>query len=267
MAITQSVESVGANVSYQTFGTTTPSKVLPNMLVAACGDASVLSRVSFPYISMDLRGTGGSRVNSIGKETFRLTSYMADFENVIQNSQVRRISLFGYSHGGYFTTAYALAKPKCVSAMVLVEPALFTEREELLRRANLAGNGDAVESLNEMIRYVDPQMGLNIQSAVNMSESIMENYQEAQALAAEFMVRADHPIGKRELASLKMPVLLIGGTESHANYTVKEAAALIPNASVWWIEGANHFDLMSAEYTGEISSIVDLFVSRYGGGC
>ena len=78
------------------------------------------------------------------------------------------------------------------------------------------------------------------------------------------MTRANNPISAEELASLQIPVLLLGGSKSDAGYTVRRASAAIPKACVWWIPGATHGDLLSPANAPQISRACNSFTQALG---
>lgn len=234
-------------------------------VAAACADFNALSKVSFPVNQMQLRGYGGSVVRTTDRAAFSLDNYMSDIDVVIgsteRESGPSRSVLFGYSHAGYFTTAYAIGNPQKVSALILVEPALYTDREELLKRIDLATKEEGLESIEAMLRYVDPGAAMR-SDARETARSITSNVNSNMTLIEEFRLRADSPISDDSLALLQMPVLLIGGTHSRVNWMVKRAAQAIPYASVAWIRGATHLSLQNEEYADDIASVVNCFAKQ-----
>jgi pimeloyl-ACP methyl ester carboxylesterase len=231
------------------------------MLAAACDNSTLFDELGWPVASMDLRGQTirGGQVISDDLSAFEPKMYMSDFEKVLDTLKVKQTSVFGYSHGGYFATAYALTNPERVSSLILVEPALFNDAEELQRRAEAAMNSQPIESLEAMVSFVAPQIESEARKTV--AEDISKDYQSNTALAGEFLARANNPISPENLASLQMPVLLIGGQASDVKFMVEKSAELIPHAQVAWIEGANHFDLMSKEYVGAMSEVIREFLA------
>lgn len=245
-------ESVGARIGYRAYNA---ERIPPRLLVAACGDR-LFARAPYPCAEMDLRGLGSSRVALGSPRAFDLKSYLADFDAVLRETgRSRNTALLGYSHAGYFVTAYALANPNKVSALVLVEPALFTSRAELLKRARLASAGKVRESVSAMLSYVGAR------GASDVRDTVVGAIQSGDAVAAEWRVRAENPISPRRLASLKMPVLLIGGSESKQSDSVTKAASVIPNAKVWWIHGADHLGLVDAKHNRELNEVVGAFLN------
>jgi len=240
-----------------------------SMVAAACGGFNALAKVSYPVFSMEMRGYGGSKASSAaglehdaGQEgAFQLFNYLDDFDAVIQASKSKKVGLFGYSHSGYFATAYALAKPENVAALVLVEPALFNERDELLARVKLAQEGKDEQSITAMLRYVQPSVGMQSAAAKRTAKTILNNINDRRTLAGELLARAENPIGDKDISKLAMPVLLIGGTASHVSSIITRLGKLLPEANVWWIRGAQHLDLMSDKYAGQLHSVINSFLA------
>jgi pimeloyl-ACP methyl ester carboxylesterase len=189
-------------------------------------------------------------------DTYQLSKYVADIGAVLQELGTAKTPLMGYSQGGYFTVQFALAHPDRVSALILIEPALYTPREELLKRAKLAESGKDQAALEEMLNYVAPKTPGKPAAA----SEIARYFVSPQALAASFKVRAEHPVDPRSLKKLTMPVLLIGGTASEVGSTVNQTAQHIPHADVWWIRGANHVQLVEPPYNQEVGGVINAFM-------
>lgn len=230
-----------------------------HLTAVACGDFAALGRLSLPVSLMQLRGYGKS-VAQDRQAAPALSDYVADLDTVTAAGANGKTVLFGYSHGGYFTTSYALAHPDRVGALILVEPALYTPKEDLLERARKAAAGDKTGAVERVLRYVDPTVGLVHERATQVVQSIVTNINSDSLLAHEFTIRAENPISDDNLAQLRVPVLLIGGTDSHVNFMVKRAAQVIPFASVFWVQGATHLDLQGDKHADAISSAVEAFL-------
>jgi pimeloyl-ACP methyl ester carboxylesterase len=215
-----------------------------------------------PYVSIELRGFGKSVADAKETKSLSLASYMADFEVAVTATDTPSVTLIAYSHSGYFATAFALHRPESVKALVLIEPALFTDREELERRAELAEKGNGMESISSMLRYVDHGVGRDPEGMRSAAKSILDHSQGDEMLAAEFRIRADNPISERDLASLAMPVLLIGGTASRTSDFVTRAAAVIPCASVRWVRGASHLELVDDKHARTVSGAINEFLAN-----
>ncbi len=148
--------------------------------------------------------------------------------------------------------------------MILAEPALFNTREELLHRADLAFAGDAEGSIKALIKNVQPDVAQDENLNNIASRLILRALSSADTIGLELVARAENPISTEQLASLQMPVLLLGGSKSHANYTVIRASQAIPGAYLWWIPGATHGDLLSTGNSPQISRACNCFTQALG---
>lgn len=258
MARSAVVSSRGATIHV---GLPNKAGVAPRIMMVACGGgAAMLSKVGVPVAEMQLRGFGQSRVDA----DFQLSNYMDDIEAALQQTKMKNSALLGYSHGGYFTTMFALRNPNKVSGLILIEPALFTDRADLEHRANLAERGDSTGAIQAMLSYVDRETGLDEDKSAKVAKSIVNQAQSSATIAREFRIRANNPISERDLGELKMPVLLIGGTESRVADMVSKAAAHIPYANVFWVRGAGHLDLLynkKKNFGDQISGSINSFMA------
>jgi pimeloyl-ACP methyl ester carboxylesterase len=86
--------------------------------------------------------------------------YTDDLRQLTLKVGLKETALVGYSHGGYFTVDFALTHPKQVTALVLIEPALFIDRSMLAERIRLvtAGQGDAAIKL--LVNQIAPDLAL-----------------------------------------------------------------------------------------------------------
>lgn len=258
------IQSKGATI--EVFSSGAPAAGAKFSLVAAaCGGSGLFAKVSYPAFEMQLRGYGTSKVEPAAeKRQPHLTDYVGDIDAVVKSAKTPHSVLLGYSHSGYFTTAYAIAHPDRVAGLILVEPALFNSSEELHARARLAEEGRNEESLEAMLRYVQPDIGLNPELAQQAVKTILQNVSNSRTLANELRVRADNPIAEGALAKLNMPVLLIGGTRSHVSNIVTKFHRILPTASVWWIQGAEHTNLMSEKFGKQLEAVINAFVAGLG---
>jgi len=238
MASSAIIQSRGADLEIRSVKGKTS---LPHLTVLACGGDQTL-QIDNPVTEVMLRGFGRSTVSDT--DASDLDAYLNDIDATLaQRSGDKSASpLLGYSHGGYFATQYAIANPDRVSALILIEPALFTDRDELKKRAELAEQGDDEAAIQSMLRYVGGKREVSGRRG-GATKEILSEVQSSQTLAQEFRVRADNPVSTKDLARLKMPVLLIGGTESEVADSVTRSADAIPYANVVWIRGAGHLEL------------------------
>ncbi|HEX7243889.1 MAG TPA: alpha/beta fold hydrolase [Longimicrobiaceae bacterium] len=218
---------------------------------------------SRPVLSMDMRGQiiRGSRVENEDEVT--IEQYIADFENVRESLGQEKLAVLGYSPGGFFAAHYALAKPERISALVLAEPAIYTETEDLYQRAELAERGDGVRAMEAMLTYIDPS--ISPEERNRLANIVVRDWQSPKMLGKVFRLHGDRQLTDSDLAGLsKVPLLLIGGSESPMNFHIKRLAAAVPSAYVWWIQGASHLDLMDPPYAEEIAAVTSRFLDSVG---
>ncbi|HZE81282.1 MAG TPA: alpha/beta fold hydrolase [Candidatus Polarisedimenticolia bacterium] len=194
---------------------------------------------------------------------YELESYLGDIETVVAHTN-RRPVLLGYSHTAFFTAHYALKNPEKIAALILIEPALFNDREELLSRARKALEGDERGSMQELLDKVQPDLGEDPNLVQAYTSMVTKFTSSSAAIGMELLVRANHPVSAEQLSTLKMPILLIGGTKSHAAYTVHRAASILPHPYVWWIENATHMDIMGEQFTEKVALGINSFCAAHG---
>ncbi|MCP4656353.1 MAG: alpha/beta hydrolase [bacterium] len=233
------------------------------LLSADCEQALFASFLGDPMavFSMDIRGQVVR--NSEVSGGFSIAEFNADFEAVRSALGIEKLVLHGYSQPGFFAVHYALANPDKVSALILTEPALFNDKADLLKRAELAEKGDGVESAKAMFRYVAPH--LSEREIARAAKHVMRSWQSPEAMAQVYRTRAENALCADDLGKLKIPTLLLAGTASEMNFHIRKAADAIPCANVWWIADANHVDLVSDRAAApEIAEIITCFLRGVG---
>lgn len=262
----QAVKSQGAKIGLESFsGAGAFDRRADLSIVAvACKDVDFLPLLGQHQrtFAMDMRGQTirGSRINTGG---ITLKEYLKDFDNVRGELGSESLTLFGYSPGGFFTLHYALAHPRRVSALVLAEPAIFTDTEDLIQRARLAEAGDGQRAMEAMLQYIDPSLGKARRR--ELAAEVVQDWESAEVLGRVFRLHGEHQIRDEHLKKLAaVPTLLFAGTKSPMSFHVKRIAAAVPEASVWWIEGASHLDLVHPPHTEEIAEVTRRFLRRVG---
>lgn len=223
--------------------------------VFACAPALISAECKSINV-MQMPGYGASVITA-DDEGLTLADYIETLDQVIDTNDG---VLYGYSHSGYFMAQYALHRPEKVKALVLVEPALYTPRQELLDRIALIEAGEDGAAMTTMLKFAGAAQESSAEAVDSTARSILRNVNSASAIAREYRVRADNEITDAALSALDVPVLLIGGTDSPINYMVKRAFQALPHAHVSWIEGATHLNLESGEYELEIAAAINAFL-------
>lgn len=242
------------------------NKGLWQMIAVEC-NKTMASAVTFVQAAlrsvsvMQLPGYGQSRFN-IDAASVTLDDYLSAIDMACPSDNA---VLYGYSHGGYFMTQYALLNAGKVRALVLVEPALFSAKQDLLQRAALIDDGKEVESMASMVKTVESEAGRSEDQLRQLATQLVANVNSGVAVAQEYRIRAEHVVSEEDLAKLDIPVLLIAGTKSHASFMVKRAFQAIPHATVCWIQGASHLDLEKVENVQQIARAIDNFLESVDG--
>lgn len=260
------VQSKGALIGVESYSGPSGFDKAPLMTLGAISaDCDVVAFApilgeTLPMFSMDIRGQAirGTEVAEGGG--FTIDDYNADFEAVREFLGLEKVVLHGYSHAGFSAAHYALAHPERVEALILTEPTLFDDRADLYKWAELAeGPGTALASTEAMLRYVNPT--LSDEELRRGAKYVNRSWQSAEIMGKAYRTRAENPLTASDLSNLKVPTLLIGGTESQMSFHVHKTAAAMPFANVWWAQGADHFDLVTnAELAPEIAAIITRFV-------
>jgi len=203
---------------------------------------------------MQMPGYGKSVITADVKE-LTLADYIDTLDEVIDTNDG---VLYGYSHSGYFMAQYALMRPEKVKALILIEPALYTPKQELLNRIALIEAGEDRQAMSSVIKFAGRAQG--DEEVDQAARTILTNVNSSSAVAMEYRVRADNEVTDEALAKLGVPVLLIGGTDSNISYMVKKASQALPHAFVSWIQGADHFNIESDEFEAEIALAINAFL-------
>lgn len=205
---------------------------------------------------MQMPGYGKSVITADVQE-LTLADYVDTLDEVIDTTDG---VLYGYSHSGYFMAQYALMRPEKVKALILIEPALYTPKQELLNRIALIEAGEDRQAMSSMIKFAGAAQARTDEEVDEAARTTLTNVNSSSAVAREYRVRADNEVTDEALAKLNVPVLLIGGTESSIGYMVKRASQALPHAFVSWIQGADHLNLESVEFEAEIAIAINAFL-------
>lgn len=250
-------ESAGLKIAYKpTGGAADPVAGLNKALIAvACGGQLNLDDIGGPVMEVDLRGQGDSEAPH-DLDGFSVKGYAADMLSVASAAGVKAPIMLGYSHAADGAALAALEQPRRVRALVLIEPAFLIGKKHFEQRLKLIDAGKLDEALNLTFKFANPKItNQELKAAV---ASTKEFYGSSGAsFRGETLARLHSPIDKGRLAALEVPTLVIGGTLSNIRSSVARVAKAIPNASMVWIEGADHF--LSGK-TKQVMQVVTAFV-------
>ena len=215
------------------------SLVMAACQVPAFDKFEEVMRKSTSTAVMDMRGSGSSASPGT-KWDFSVPAFARDITAVMRATKAGNAVVVGYSHTAEAVAHLAISDPQKVAALVLIEPGLFVNREQLLERSRLADAGQIEEALRLALSSSNP--GLTGKQLDEGVQYVLKTYgNSAESIAGEWRARAEYKISEKHLAQITAPTLVIGGTESNIKEDVARTAAAIPNASLFWLRGATHF--------------------------
>lgn len=251
-------------IAYKFFGKPDANAVRQgNIIVAAACGGAVLDKFgelvgkSTPVAMMDMRGTGESGVPT-SRFQYSVPAYSHDIMAVLDKVKAKRGMVLGYSHGAEAAVYTALSEPERVRALVLIEPGLLNDREVLTERLRLAESGNIEDALRVTFTYANPEITpKELEEGVRTAVDYYRNNPET--LIGEFRARALYNVTPDLLNEIRVPTLVIGGTKSNIRQNIATVAQSIPNASMFWIPGANHF--LGDQAIKSVAEIARTFVS------
>jgi len=229
-------------------GTVRTAKPSVRSLLAASG----------AVLTYSYRGSGQSSVPQSLME-YSVDAYREDTRQLAEQVGFVKFNLIGYSHGGYFAADYALNYPKQVSALVLIEPALFVDRAKLQERVKLAHNSQGDEVIHLLMKQMMPEMAFNSKAYNELVGAIKHNYPNPIGLAGEWYARSTNEIAEDALQRIKVPTLVIGGERSWVRENTARTARFIPGAQIVWLDGTHN---ILEERPAEVTSAIESFLAK-----
>jgi 3-oxoadipate enol-lactonase len=199
----------------------------------------------FRLITPDLRGCGGS-TRTDGRAV-SMDQYADDVIGVLDHLQIDRAVVGGISLGGYVALSLALRYPERVSGLLLANtragadnPEWGSFREALVRDIEERGARAVVENYGDKpFRRDCPE-----ETKSYVREIILR--QNAKGLASGTRGMAQRPDRMPQLGDIRVPTLIISGTED--NYIPSSEAQAMHRA----IAGSRFLDI---PYAGHLSNI------------
>jgi pimeloyl-ACP methyl ester carboxylesterase len=256
-SILMACEAEGYDPNNPMVSTPSDSKVI-NASMVTQDRGGVRSRMSVnrPTLSYSYRGSGRSSTPK-SLDEYSVANYREDTRQLAEQVGFRSFSVVGYSHGGYFAADYALNYPDQVSALVLVEPALFVDRAKLQDRIKLARKGDGEGAIHLLMKQMAPEMAFNSREYSDLVSAIKKNYPDPIGLAGEWYARATHELAEKELSQIRVPTLIIGGESSWVRENIARAARFIPGSELIWMDGTHN---LWEERPKEIAEAIEDFL-------
>lgn len=251
-------------INYTISGSNKVNARIGPMTMMACSNQmfqGIMER-SNQLLSFDYRGTGKSTGPS-SLDGYTAAAYTEDMRQLFAKTGIRRSAIVGYSHGGFFGVDFTLQHPEQVSALVLVEPALFFDQAKLKERIKtVLENKEA--GIKLLLQQIAPDLARDKKAYADLVSAISERYPDAIGLAGEWQARVTNEIGEDDLCDIRVPTLVITGERSRVRRYTARAGKAIPRAMTWVIPGASH--LVLDEKPNEVAAVINLFLGQYGGG-
>jgi proline iminopeptidase len=219
-------------------------------------------------VLLDPRGTGDSD-RPAEPSAYDLEDYAADLEAVLEHLGLERLDLLGHSHGGFVAITWGGAFPERVGRLVLAATAArFTDA---IREAR----GERVASHRGRPYFEVAVAALRDQQAGNYTgdDELVALYERAGPLYAPVdvditpVVDAFRRAGinadalkhfneriaggmdlRPQLARVEAPTLVLAGEhDPFGGPTADELAAVLPNATLVTVAGADHFAFLEPE--------------------
>jgi pimeloyl-ACP methyl ester carboxylesterase len=200
-----------------------------------------LIQSGFKVITLDLRGNGQSdRPHT--PEAYEKDAEAKDVIALANLLQLKEYSVVGYSRGSI------------IASRVLL-------RDDRVDQAVLGGMGADFTNPNwpRRIMFYEALMGKSVKELEGAIKYIKEQHLDELALA--YMQKGQPSSSKKELATIKRPVLVICGTEDEDNGSSKTLASLIPGSAYVRVPG-NH---NNTSRTKEFAEAVIAFIKKNKG--
>jgi pimeloyl-ACP methyl ester carboxylesterase len=173
--------------------------------------SAVLSH-SYRVISIDLPGFGESRLD---EETVSMEWFADEVQNLLKLLQINSFVFVGHSLGGYIGLAYAEKYVRHLTGLCLFHSTAYADSEE--RRANRDKTITFIHKYGADMftqSFIEPLFLLKnrqvLKNEIAELKSIAKQSSEKGIVATTIAMR-DRPDRTHVLATLTVPVLLIGG--------------------------------------------------------
>lgn len=188
---------------------------------------------NYRVIALDTRGHGKS---PRGEKPFTIKQFAEDLHDFMDEKNIEKAILLGFSDGGNIALTFALKYPERVEKLIL-------------NGANLFPSG------------VKPLYQWPIEMGYRIARSFSKKSEKAKSNAEMLGLMVNEPhIDPSELAHLTMPVLVVAGTkdmikDSHTRLIYKS----LPNAQLNTIEG-DHF--VANKNADAFNKVVEFFLKK-----
>ena len=243
-------DSAGVKIHYHDIGSGEPVVLVHGFASTAehnWGGTGWIAALSAKYrvIAPDVRGHGLSD-KPHEREAYGYASMGADVTRLMDHLGIARAPLIGYSMGSSIAIELMLTRPGRFRAIVLGGIAYDDGLEDKADR----------DAISEAYRADDPAtIKSPVAKAYRRFAESMPN--DLKALAA--LIDAERsPFDPAKLAAVRLPVLIVVGTEDNAIGDPEPLAKMIPGARLVMLEGRDH---MTAPADQRFKDVVLEFLS------
>ena len=212
----------------------------PLILLHGNGESKEYFEYQIPYfskdyrvIALDTRGHGGTPK---GTKPFKLWQFAEDLKDFMEVKGIDKADILGFSDGGNIAILFALKYPEMVDRLIL-------------NGANIFPEGMAEPLCSQ------------IKAAYERNKVALPEHPEKQDRFDMLALMVEEPkIDPKELAALKMPVLVVAGTEDMITEEhTRLIAENIPGAELAILEGT-HF--VAHEKPEAFNEVVGTFLKK-----
>lgn len=201
----------------------------------------------FQFIVVDLPGHGRTKGNIIKT----MESCCRDLYQLLQNLNLAKFFLVGYSMGGRTALTYARYFPETIQGLILesASPGLDNDDDCETRRKNddALAKRIEVEGVEAFVNYWEnialfsTQKSLTLEKQAEIRRERLSHTDEGLALSLRGMGTGSQTSNWKVLEKLTFPVLLlVGSLDSKFVMINKKMLSLLPNAELEICEEAGH---------------------------
>ena len=209
-------------------------------------------------ISLDMRGHGRSD-KPHDQGAYTMERFMGDVEAVLDACGLDSVNYFGYSFGARVGLAMAVYRRQRLRSLTMLGG---THRSMAGQVGKLFFPDylDALETggMEEFLRRWNERRAVPVDGATR--QAFLAN--DPAALAAYFRAGEELPgLDPRQVQRIRLPVLLIAGSEDHPRAAEsRQAAALLPDGHFAELPGLDHAGCLAAR--DEVTALLTGFLGR-----